>query len=83
VPDFNSYAKLRILSLEQLTALYDQRAIHTDIGIAFIRDEIVRRETEKQTLAISHMTKTMRDLTWVITALTAINVLVAAVPLFR
>jgi hypothetical protein len=83
VPTFNSYAKLRGLSTEQLVELYDQRAQHADVGVAFVREEIARREAEKQTAAIAEMTATMRNLTWVITALTAVNVIVAAVPLFR
>lgn len=83
MPNFNSYAKLRALTLEQLVELYDSRAQHADVGIAFVREEISRRETERQTAAITQMTKTMRDLTWIITALTAVNVVVAAVPLFK
>jgi hypothetical protein len=69
--------------MEQLVELYDQRAQHADVGIAFVRDEIVCREAEKQTAAITQMTKTMRDLTWVITGLTVINVIVATIPLFK
>ena len=81
MPNFNSYAKLRALTTEQLVELYDHRAQHADVGVAFVREEIARREAKKQTAAIAHMTRTMRNLTWVITALTAVNVIVAVIPL--
>ncbi len=80
MPDHNSYAKLRELTTERLVQLYDETAKTTVLGLDFLRQELARREAAEQTKAISLMTKQMRDLTVVITVLTVINVMLAAIP---
>ena len=82
MPNFNSYAKLRGLSMDELVHLYDERAKTADVGVAFIREEISRREAEKQTAAISSMTMQMRNMTAWITGLTIANVVVAVITLY-
>lgn len=77
------YVSLRSKSVDELVELYDKLQTHTPPSLSFIRDEIVRRENEKHTAAITQLTKTMTTLTWVITALTALNLVVAAIPAFR
>ena len=76
-----TYKKLREMSIDDLVKLYDRTAISSDVGVAFIREEIARREAEKQTREIMRATKTMRTLTWVITGLTAVNVVLVALTL--
>ena len=82
MPNVNSYAKLRGLSMDELVHLYDERAKTADVGMGFIREEISRREAEKQTAAISSVTKQMRDMTAWITGLTIANVIVAVITLY-
>jgi hypothetical protein len=83
VPHASTYAELKALSTEELVRIYDATAKSTEIGLAFLREEIVRRENAEQTAAISRMTKQMRNLTIVITVLTVINVVFTGIPLFK
>ena len=70
----DSYEKLRQLSTEDLIRRYDHKAESTAVGLSFIREEIARREAEKQTRHMLELTRQMRALTIVITILTVINV---------
>lgn len=78
-----SYSQLRSLPTEELVRVYDSTAKSTELGLAFIREEIARRENAEQTEAISRMTRQMRDLTRWITGLTIINVLLAGITIFK
>jgi len=63
-----SMADLRAMSDEELVQRYDQVAATTvPLAPTFFRDEISRRQTERQT-------DTIRRLTWVVTGLTVANV---------
>lgn len=83
MPHATTYSALRSLSTEDLVRLYDATAQHTEIGLAFLREEIARRDAALETNAIVTMTKSMRDLTIAITVLTAINVIATIVLLFK
>lgn len=83
MPHATTYSELRSLSADDLVRLYDETAKHTEIGLAFLREEIARRDAAFETKTIVAMTKSMRDLTIAITALTAINVIATVVLLFK
>lgn len=83
MPHATTYAKLRALSTAQLVQLYDDTSKDTVVGLDSLREEIFRREAAEQTVAISKMTRQMRDLTIVITLLTIVNIVCAAIPLFK
>jgi len=67
------YAKLRTMSIEELIPLFDTEQPDARVGLGFLRDEIARRETERHLEAMSTMTHQMRNMTVLITLLTAIN----------
>ena len=70
----HSFAEWRQLSREDLIREYDRRAPRVeDVGIAYIRDEILRRDVEEQTDRMVQMTREVRTLTRWITVLTVIN----------
>jgi hypothetical protein len=71
------------LADEELVARYNALAASTVVGTQFYRDEIARRQTAKESARMLSLTETMSRLTWVMLVLTVINVIVAAVPLFR
>ena len=73
-----TYRQLREMNLDELIELYDKIAGTTQIGLNFIRAEISRRETEKQSQRMLQMTSQMRKLTVVITILTVFNVVLVA-----
>jgi hypothetical protein len=83
MPHATTYAKLRALSTAQLVQLYDDTSKDTVVGLDSLREEIFRREAAEQTVVISKMTRQMRDLTIVITLLTIVNIVCAAIPLFK
>jgi hypothetical protein len=76
---YGTYAGLRAMTVSDLKKEYDRRAYMVNVGIDFLVAEIARRETESQTALMLKITKTVRDLTWVITWLTIVNVVVAVV----
>jgi hypothetical protein len=76
-----SYAELRRLSRADLEAFYDATAENTVVGLAFLREEIARREFEEQNERMLKWTREIRNLTRVITLLTIFNVLLVAVTL--
>lgn len=81
----HTLAELRALSYEQIQRLYDDTATHTAVGLNFYRDELVRRELERQgdrmetmTTRIESMTAKMLWLTVAILVLTIVNVVLVA-----
>ena len=75
MPSATTLSELRALSREELVQLYDQTSTNVVVGLDFLREEIARREVDAQTAEIVKMTRHMRNLTYVITALTLLNVL--------
>lgn len=78
-----TYAKLRKLTDEELICKYDELAKRTQVGLNFLLDELARREAKKQHQRILKLTKQMRNLTIVIAILTAVNVAVVLIALFK
>ena len=68
-----SFAEWRQLSTDELIREYDHLAPHAQVGIAFIRDEILRRDVEEQTERMVRMTGEVRSLTRWIAGLTVVN----------
>ena len=68
-----SFAEWRRVSRDELIAEYDRLAPNVQIGIAFIRDEILRRDVEEQTKDMMQMTAEVRSLTCWIAGLTLVN----------
>lgn len=83
MPIANTYGDLRKLSDAELIRQYDETAQSTQVGLNFLRDELARREAERQQEVMLRFTKQMRDMTIVITVLTAVNVIAVIIALFR
>ena len=73
------HAQLESLSDEELIARYDAAASNTVVGTGFYREEIARRQLAKESSRMLELTATIRTLTWVILALTAVNAALVAV----
>lgn len=67
-----TWAELQKLPDEELIGVYDDAAPTTQVWLGFAREELHRRQMERQG-------RTLTRLTWVITALTAANVVLAGV----
>ncbi|MEQ8062634.1 MULTISPECIES: hypothetical protein [unclassified Xanthomonas] len=67
------HADLQSLSDDDLIDRYDAAAHNTVVGTGFYRDEIVRRQVARESARMLQLTQTMRTLTWVILAVTAVN----------
>ncbi len=79
-----TYAQLRRLSDADLIHLYEELANSTQLqGLGFVREELTRREAERQQEEMLRMTKQMRNMTIAITLLTVVNVIVVVIALFR
>ena len=78
-----TYSELRDKSDEELTHLFDATTVNTEVGLGFLRDELARRESERQYKRMLSVTGQMRWLTIVITVLTAVNVIAVLAPLVR
>ena len=74
----HTYRELRALSLDELVREYDSVAPTTQPGLAFFRDEIMRRQFEEQNDRMLDMTHQIRVLTWVIAGLTLLNIVLVA-----
>jgi hypothetical protein len=75
-----SIEQLRKLTDDEVIALHDTVAIHTQTGVQFYLDEINRREQNKQTDLMVKFTKQILWLTVFIAALTVINFIAVIVP---
>ena len=73
---------LRKFTDEEIIALHDSAAIHTQVGVQFYLDEINRREQNKQTDLVVKYTKQMLWLTVFVALLTVINVVAVIIPFF-
>jgi hypothetical protein len=70
------------MTTDELVRQYDETAQQTVVGLDFVREEIVRRETHAATQAMVRMTHQMKVMTVLITVLTAINAFAAVIPIF-
>ena len=77
-----SIEQLRKLTDDEVIALHDTVATHTQVGVQFYLDEINRREQNKQTDLMVKYTKLMLWLTIFVAALTVVNVIAVIVPFF-
>ena len=68
------YQELRQLSKEDLIRQYDRIAPSTMEGLAFIREQIARRDMEEYGQQVDKMTQQIRLMTGIILVLTFINV---------
>jgi hypothetical protein len=59
--------------MDELIREYNRLAPHIEVGIAFIRVEILRRDLEEQTERMMRMTREVRSLTRWIAVLTVVN----------
>ena len=74
---------LRKLSDEEVIALHDSVATHTQVGVQFYLDVINRREQNKQTDLMVKFTAKIFLLTVFIAVLTVVNVIVVIIPLLK
>ena len=77
-----SIEALRKLSDDEVIALHDSVAQHTQVGVQFYLDEVNRREQNKQTDLMVKYTKQMLGLTVFVAALTVVNVVAVIIPFF-
>jgi hypothetical protein len=75
----DSIADLRRRTDEELIAAHDALAPHTVVGTGYYVEELARRENARTADRIEQLTERVTRLTWVITILTALNVVVACV----
>jgi hypothetical protein len=73
----DSLQELRALSTDELIARYDRLAPSTMEGLAFLRDEINRRDQDVVTQEMLRLTREMHRMTQVTTAATVIALVVA------
>lgn len=78
-----TYQELRKLSKDQLIQEYDNKAVHTEPGLDFYKEEIARRDAEEQTKQMMRINNQMRIMTIIITILTIINVIAVFISLFK
>lgn len=78
-----TYDELRNKSDEELILLFDATTKNTEVGLGFLKDELARRESERQYERMLSLTWQMRWMTIVITVLTAVNVIAVLVALVR
>lgn len=79
----HSYEDLRKLSKEELIREYDRVAPSTQVGLAFLRDELSRRDFEELNHEISRMTRRIQYMTAVVLLLTLVNVVAVVCALWR
>jgi hypothetical protein len=86
----HTLAQLRALSDEEIVRLYDEFADRTGVGLNFYRDELVRRDAQRQgdrmeamTARIQAMTAKMLWLTIAVLVLTIVNVALVALTVIR
>lgn len=70
-------AELRQMSDDEVVGLYDRQAQNTSVGLNHYRDELLRRDQEKQTEIMLTYTRQIRWMTVVVTISTVINVIIA------
>jgi len=79
-----TYAELRKLSDAELNQLFENLAQSTQMqGLGFVREELARRQIERQQEQMFRLTKQMRDMTIVITLLTVVNVIAVMIAVLK
>lgn len=76
-----TYEELRQQSDEELMALHDADAQHTQVGISYYLEELARRRAARQGDAVEKMTSSIERLTKVIAVLTALATFITLVNL--
>ncbi len=76
-----SYQQLLEMSDEQLIAAHDRAARNTALGLNYFLEELRRRAVDRQTERTIELTKAIKRLTWVITALTIVSAVVGVLTL--
>lgn len=69
-----TFEGMREMTDGELLEVYNQQAKNTSIGLAFLRDEIQRREQNRQTRTMVTLTWSIAVMTLVVTVATLINV---------
>lgn len=69
-----TFEGMREITDGELLEVYNQQAKNTSIGLAFLRDEIQRREQNRQTRTMVTLTWSIAVMTLVVTVATLINV---------
>jgi hypothetical protein len=70
------------MSVDDLVQEYDRKSKDVDLTVELCRQEIARRELEEHSQRMLTMTATVTRLTWVITALTAINMVLVSLQIW-
>jgi hypothetical protein len=66
--------ELRAASDAELIERHDRLAQNTSVGVNYYLEELARRESYRQGERVRELTQTVVNLTWIIAALTAVNV---------
>ena len=78
-----SLEELRSMPEEELIKRHDSHANSTAIGVEHYLVELARRDQDKQTNTMLEYTRGIKRMTVIITLLTAVNVLIACLFLFK
>ena len=65
-----SFAELRSLTDAELEHRIDAQVSNTLLGVGFYREELARRESGRRERRMVDLTRTIEQLTWVVTACT-------------
>jgi hypothetical protein len=65
-----SFAELRSLTDEELEQRIDAQVSNTLLGVGFYRYELARRESERREQHMVDLTRTIEQLTWIVTPCT-------------
>lgn len=76
-----SFAELRALTDEEIEGLIDARLGDTDLAVGFLREELSRRQAERRDVLMLRYTRTIEQLTWVVTTATIGALVIALVAL--
>ena len=74
-----NYKELRAATDEELIKQFDYWAVSTNLGASFLREELHRRESDRQQGAMLGLTKQMNRMTIIILVLTVANVIATIV----
>lgn len=78
-----AYADLGSRSDDEIIQLYDDVMAHTSVGVAFYRDELVRREVARSAAELVRLTRELRILTVAIAGATIVALAIAVVAIIR
>ena len=75
--------RLRAMTKEELIAIHDKVASHTQVGTAQYLSEIARRDDQERTEAMLRLTRWITAMTLIVTVTTIVNVILVVLSVAR